>query len=346
MPPPPTDLSAYLLSDQESSRIFASDILPAELPPATTASPLPHQHESSSPPLALLTVGQTGAGKSVLSRALLPALRRRHAHLASAPDAASSTAHLIADTFKTHHPSFSHLMSTAPHLASAATGPDARRWLAMAVRHVAARRLDVLVESACRHPDDFAQLALVFRRAGFRVEVLVLAVPAALSRLGILLRFHARLPEGQSRALPVRLTPVRVHDESYAGLVDTTTFLDQSAVADQVLVVRRGNLVAYGEERGPDERMAGGGGVAAALLRERERPLTQDEVKIALDDLQKLNQFEDALEQAQQVRAMLRPLMGHNPSTCTHLPELVPLKFVRHGQGGIQAYNVLRLGQP
>ncbi|EQK99134.1 zeta toxin family protein [Ophiocordyceps sinensis CO18] len=215
----------------------------------------------------------------------------------------------------------------------------------MAARCVAARRLDVLVESACRHPDDFAQLALLFRRAGFRVEVLVLAVPAALSRLGILVRFHAGLADARPGALPVRLTPVRVHDESYAGLVDAAGFLDREAAADQVLVVRRGNLVAYGQERGCRGRVVGGGGVAAALLRERDRPLTQDEVGIALYDLQKLSRFEDASEQAHQVRAMLQPLMSRNPCIGIHLPELVPLEFAGHHRDGNRASHVLRLGQ-
>lgn len=338
------DLSAYLLSDQESQRIFASHIVPAELPPSwTTTTPSPHPRpgaeHASSPPVALMAVGQTGAGKSVLSRALLPALGRR-TRPANAP---SPPAHLIADTFKTYHPSFSHLMDTAPHLASPATGPDARRWLAMAARHVAARRADVLVESACRHPDDFAELALVFRRAGFRLIVLVLAVPVALSRLGILLRFHARLPEGRSRALPPRLTPVRVHDDSYAGLVDAAAFLDRTAVADQVLIVRRRNLVAYGEQRAPDGRMARRGGVAGALLRERERPLSQDEMDAALDDLECLRQFEDALEQAQQVRTMLQPLIRRDLNTSAPRPDLVPLELSGHGYGADKAYNVVCL---
>ncbi|KND92328.1 hypothetical protein TOPH_03124 [Tolypocladium ophioglossoides CBS 100239] len=332
MPPPP-DLSAYRLPDADSQRIFQSEILPAELPQLDAQLP-PSSPASSSVPLALLAVGQTGAGKTLLAQTLLGPLR----HL-RAP--APAPAHLIADTYKTYHPQYTRLMLSTPHLASPATGPDARKWLAMAAREVVRRRVDVLLESACRHPDDFAQLARIFHHAGYRLEVVLLAVPAPLSRLGIQVRFYEKLPEGQSRTLPVRLTPTKVHDDSYAGLLDAAAFLDEAAVADQVLVVRRGNLVAYGEEKGAEGKVAKGGGVAPALRRERERPLTQQEMRTALEDIQKLSAHEGASAQVEQVRAMLQPLTSDCGGEHGQFPELVPLEFGRHGQ----KHNVLRLGQ-
>lgn len=233
-------------------------------------------------------------------------------------------------------------MLSTPHLASPATGTDARKWLAMASEEVVRRKLDVLLESACRHPDDFVQLARIFSEAGYRVEVVLLAVPAALSRLGILVRFYEKLPEGQSRNLPVRLTPAKVHDDSYAGLVDAARFLDESAVADQVLVGRRGNLVAYGDVKGQDGTMVDGG-VERALRKERERPLTAQEMKTALDDVQKMSTHEDAAEQVEQVREMLRPLIEGDGQD--GWAELKPLTFGKAGEEAGGTFNVLRLGQ-
>ncbi|POR31764.1 Uncharacterized protein TPAR_08023, partial [Tolypocladium paradoxum] len=95
MPPLP-DLSVYRLPDADSQRIFHSEILPAELPPPDTqpsSSPA-----SSSKPLALLTVGQTGAGKTLLAQTLLGPLRLLRGPASPPP------AHLIADTYKTYHP--------------------------------------------------------------------------------------------------------------------------------------------------------------------------------------------------------------------------------------------------
>lgn len=335
MPPPP-DLSAYRLPDADSQRIFHSEILPAELPQPDAQPPL--SLASSSTPLALLAVGQTGAGKTLLAQTLLGPLRLLRGPTSPPP------AHLIADTYKTYHPQYARLILSTPNLASPATGFDARRWLAMAAREVVRRRADVLLESACRHPDDFVQLARIFHQAEYRVEVVLLAVPAPLSRLGILVRFYEKLPEGQSRTLPVRLTPTKVHDDSYAGLLDAAAFLDEADVADQVLVMRRGNLVAYGEEKGADGRMSRGGGVAAALRRERERPLTQEEMKTAMEDIQKLSTH-SASDQVEQVMAMLQPLINDSGGAQGCFPELAPLEFGRGGQQDGQKRNVLCLGQ-
>jgi hypothetical protein len=47
----------------------------------------------------------------------------------------------------------------------------------MAAAEAISRKLDVLLESACRHLDDFQELARMFGEAGYRIEVIVLAVP-------------------------------------------------------------------------------------------------------------------------------------------------------------------------
>lgn len=323
MPPPP-DLSPYRLSDADSQRIFKEEILPAEFPAEGAPSP-----STRSKPLAVLAVGQTGAGKTLLAPAIIKAL-------ASSP--ATKPAHFIADTYKTYHPEYTRLMLSTPQHASPATGPDARKWLAMAAEEATKRKVDVVLESACRHPDDFCELAALFHKAGYRVEVVVLAVPAALSRLGILARFYDKKPEAQSRNLPVRLTPVKVHDDSYEGLMHAAKYLDESGAADQVVVVRRGNLVAYGWEKGSGAAAE----IAHAVEQERQRHLTDAEMKVALDDAQKLSMHEDAKPQLEQVRELLKPLISDDTREIKH-STLIPIDFAQK-DGDKRAIHVLRLG--
>ncbi|KAL2878260.1 hypothetical protein SGCOL_006512 [Colletotrichum sp. CLE4] len=319
MPPPP-DLSRYVLPDAEAREIFTTKILPAELPPTLT----PHPRRSR--PLAVLIVGQTGAGKTRLAPVILDAMTRIH-----------PPAHLIADLYKAHHPSYRTLIESdasqaqqgGPALASPATGTDARRWLAMAVAEAVDRRLDVLLESACRHPDDFRALARMFGEGGYRVEVVVMAVPAALSRLGILHRFHERLPEaGPSGGLPIRLTPVKIHDDSYGGLMSVAEWIDEVDFVDRVLVVRRGDLVAFADEKTTTTTTTTGGGsslqgrVAEAVERERRRPLTKDERAVVVRDLEKLTARDARV--AEQVMGLLEPLLVDEDKT---YPELRPLAF-------------------
>ncbi|EFQ25059.1 zeta toxin [Colletotrichum graminicola] len=307
MPPPP-DLSHYILSDSESREIFATKILPIDITQSLTP------HPTRSRPLAVLIVGQTGAGKTRTAPTVLDAMTRIHPPV-----------HLIADVYKAYHPSYLSLLDSAtPAYASPATGPDARKWLAMAAAEAVARKLDVLLESACRHPDDFCELARLFGEAGYRVEVVVMAVPAALSRLGILHRFYERLPEAGSGRLPIRLTPVKVHDDSYEGLMSVAEWIDGVDYVDRVLIVRRGNMVAFSDEKAEDGKLQGK--VAEGVRRERDRPLTEEERGVAVRDLEKLAARDTSL--AAQIMELLEPLLRDDDHT---YPGLRPLVFPPDG---------------
>ncbi|KLU89018.1 zeta toxin family protein [Magnaporthiopsis poae ATCC 64411] len=184
-------LAHYVLSDEESRRIFEQEIVPAELSHLTRPEDDDNQVAAESAaaagndigPVAVLLVGQTGAGKTRTAPLLAEAVST-----AAARQRPRARAHLIADTYKTYHPAYAALAAQSPSLASPATGPDARRWLAMACALAASRGADCIVESACRHPADFQDLVRLFTSSPVRyaVRVAVLAVPEALSRLGIL----------------------------------------------------------------------------------------------------------------------------------------------------------------
>ncbi|KAI0115265.1 zeta toxin-domain-containing protein [Daldinia grandis] len=282
---------SYILSEEESRIIFERDILPSELSGLSLAeAPISYNGNGvARTPLAVLLIGQTGAGKTRTA----PAIKNALIHLRGG----ERLAHFVADTYKTFHPAYRTVLATRPALASPATSPDARRWLAMAASYAASQRADVLIESAARHPGDFADLARLFRAEGYRIEVAILAVPAALSRLGILARFYEKLPEaGPQGGLPLRLTPRKVHDESYAGLLEAAAFVDSSDAVDQVVVVRRDNLVAHANERirkiNDGDGWRWGASTAEAVRRERERPLTAEEktgAELSLRGLQKMN---------------------------------------------------------
>ncbi|KAI0840531.1 zeta toxin-domain-containing protein [Hypoxylon sp. FL0890] len=293
----------YMLSEDESRAIFEQDILPAELGGLEHPVSAHGDDGTSRTPLAVLLIGQTGAGKTRTAPTIKEAIIRLRG--------AANFVHFVADTYKTYHPAYAPLLSTHPTLASPATSPDARRWLSMAASVAASRRADVLLESAARHPGDFAELALLFRGKGYRVEVAVLAVPAALSRLGILTRFHGKLPEaGPSGGLPIRLTPRKVHDESYAGLLSAAAFVDSGAAVDQVVVVRRDNMVAYANER-VNGTWKWGPGVAEAVRVERRRPLTLVERAAAESSLKRLREMNipGLSSQLEEIEELLKPLL-------------------------------------
>jgi len=272
---PPQD---YFLSDEENRRIFDEQIRPAEFADLERRGGA--VGEDGGRPICVLVAGQTGAGKTRTAPQLSAAFGRLGRRFV----------HLIADTYKTYHPDYARLVREKPGLASPAAGYDARRWLALSCDYAIRLRLDALVESACRNPADFTSLADAFRRAGFRVLVVVLAVHAAQSRLGILIRYFSDLPEARSRSLPLRLTPRNVHDESYDGLVSVAQFIDASDAVDRVVVVRRGNLVGYANARSADGEWRSPPETAGALDRERCRSRVHAEVDAFDHDLRKLRE--------------------------------------------------------
>lgn len=193
----------------------------------------------------------------------------------------------------------------------------------MAVDEAARRRLDIVLESACRHPEDFTSLATILRDAAYHLTVIVMAVPAPLSRLGTLVRFHRDLPEARSRGLPLRLTPPKVHDDSYEGLGKAVEWLNRTGNSDRLIILRRGNLVSYLQEpRGTE------GSITEAFIKERARPLTPEERRLAIQDLDKLKDTPEASEHLDQIEQLLNPLLFPTlDQNTTNYPRLRVLKF-------------------
>lgn len=115
-------------------------------------------------------------------------------------------------------PDYTTIIKTTPHLASSATSTDARKWLGLATKWAIQQKVDVLLESASRHPDDFTSLVSAFHAGGYRTLVAIMAVPECLSLLGTMVRYYKRLPEAQSANIPLRMTPRKVHYETYVSL--------------------------------------------------------------------------------------------------------------------------------
>ena len=216
-------------------------------------------------------------------------------------------------------------------------GLDARLWLQMACEAASAHRIDVLVESACRHPDDFVKLAEIFAREGYRVKVAILAVPEGLSRLGCLVRYWKRAPEAGSRGLPVRLTPRKVHDESYEGLREAARWVDGSEAVDGCVVVRRGEGVGYWNERVTNEKGKGERkwlrepGALKALKTECARKLSEEERRVMEEDLEVLKKLGDPKvdQEIEAIQALVSSIGNRFTGTFSELEPLDVDEFVR-----------------
>lgn len=133
--------------------------------------------------------------------------------------------------------------------------------------YVISHRLDAVMESAMRDPRDFEDPAARFQAAGYRVEVAVLAVHGAYSRLGALERYLRQVAVTGTG----RLIDRQIHDACYQGVVRSASAVDASRVAHSIFALRRDGSCVYSNHLGRDGQWVRPPATAAAIEAERNR---------------------------------------------------------------------------
>ncbi|MGL4173985.1 MAG: zeta toxin family protein [Actinomycetota bacterium] len=236
----------YYLSEQDSERIFQTDIVPGELAGALSVDE----------PIVVFITGQPGAGKTKLTTAFVDSL-----------EAVGGSVSINSDTYKPHHPMWNELLRRDDTTAAPYTAADGRRWMAKAEQYATEHRMNIVLETTMRDAGVFTDPARRLAEAGYRVEVAALAVPAASSRLGIIARYQQQVRDTGAG----RLTEVSNHDACFDAVYETLTTLDQTAPVDAISVWRRDSELLYGNTRGPNGQWAAPAAAALTLATERSR---------------------------------------------------------------------------
>ncbi|MFD5473384.1 zeta toxin family protein [Streptomyces sp. NPDC127105] len=240
----------HRLSAEEHRWIFDTLIAPTLLEDIT-----PQER-----PVAVYVMGQPGSGKTSQARVLRRALRGRPTRISG-------------DDFKASHPDYYDLLHQEPRTAGERIRADYRAWQAMAEAAVRERRGDVTIEIAPGSAAGFVEGAMAYRRAGYRVELVVLAVRAADSRQGT----AVRCADVNRLGGHGRFTTAQGHDHHFAVLADAVAAAEQEAVADSVMVWGRGGTVLYRNDLTPQGSWTRPAGAVKALLAEQRRPYTSRE---------------------------------------------------------------------
>ncbi|WP_406291900.1 zeta toxin family protein [Embleya sp. NBC_00896] len=211
-------------------------------------------------PVVVYVMGQPGAGKTRAARLVHRAMRHRR------------PTGITAEDFKVSHPDYLQLLRERPRTAGERVRADYRAWRDQAMAYVRARRGDMIVEISPGSADAFLADAAADRRAGYRVDLVVLAVRAADSRQGTAARY-ARV----GRSGPARFTTAAGHDRCLRAVLDSVHAAEHDSPVDSVTVVRRDHTATYRNDRGPDGRWTRAAGAAWALLGEQRRPYTPGE---------------------------------------------------------------------
>ncbi|MFE3144294.1 zeta toxin family protein [Streptomyces scopuliridis] len=244
-------------------------------------------------PVAVYVMGQPGSGKTRLAPMLRRALRGRPTRISG-------------DDFKASHPDYYTLLAEEPRTAGERIRADYRAWQAMAEAYVRERRGDVVIESAPAGAAAFIESAMLYRRAGYRVEVVVLAVRAADSRQGTAARY-AEVNRLSGRG---RFTTACGHDRHFAALAGTVAEAEQAPIADSVMVWGRDGTVLYRNTRAPEGSWSRPAGAAGALLAEQTRPYTAQEADRFWAIQRRLRaELPHYRQDVEQIARLARPLM-------------------------------------
>ncbi|MFJ9460917.1 zeta toxin family protein [Kitasatospora sp. NPDC101447] len=276
----PPGVDFHRLSPAEHRKIFDLDIVPLLLSGAVTQER----------PVAVFVVGQPGAGKSRAARMVRRAMR-------------PGTVHLVGDDLKMLHPDYFDLLRGNAREAGAAIRADYKAWMAMAHEYLRERRADLVVETAPGNVREVLDQAEAFHRAGYRVQVLALAVRASDSRQGTANRYA----DAQRDGLPARFTTAVGHDRCFEAVADVVEKAVLSHAVDDLVVMGRDGrpLWRRGVTAGPP---------GWALATERTRPYTETEARHFLTAQTKVRRaLPQHLRELEQIAALARPLFPKPP---------------------------------
>jgi len=288
----------YLLPAEEGRRIFREDIVPELM-----TGPEPQEE-----PTVVFVVGQHGAGKSRVGAMVADALNKR-----------GGFADLDSDLYKPYHHRYEELMRRDDTLMAAYLGPDSWAWMAQAHEYARAQKINVLKHETGQDSRTAAAHMRAYRDAGFRVEVMVIAVPAAMSNQGILNRYYEQVIDRGHGRLTVQANA----DRAYTGILDLADAIDRERLADEVGVFRRGSAVPrYGNALDAVGQWQEPPSLRAAIESERTRQWTAEETA---DFLRTDAKLRDGLgdqwaQRLDEILGQAEPLMNqvqHGPSAPT-----------------------------
>lgn len=293
------------LPEAERHRVLTEVLLPV-----WTTGAVPQDQ-----PVLIVVAGPPGSGKTTTAEVLHAALSHR-----------GGAVRIGSDLYKQAHREYGALLAADVRTAGVRVRPDVRGWQAEIEAYARAARLDVVLELALADADEARAVSRRYRKAGYWIGLVVLAVAEADSQLAVLERFF----DGEGRYVGWDN-----QDACGAGLLDSLAVVEAERLTDRVAVVRRGLEPLYNNELTPKGEWIRTPDAAGAVRRERLLPwsapksrvfrhkLVRAEVKVHAEQLPADRRLavsrdaERAAAAAEPVRRIAHPLPGP-PGTGYH----------------------------
>ncbi|MET9415361.1 zeta toxin family protein [Streptomyces klenkii] len=241
-----------MLPEEESQEILANRILPTWTEGAVCQGQ----------PVVVIVAGPPGSGKTALADIVAAVLDQR-----------GGAVRIGSDLYKAAHRRYAEALAEDVRTAGVKVRPDTRKWQTEVEAYVRAHGFDAVVETTLADPDDVRTTASAYRQSGHRVEVIALAVPEAVSQLGVLDRYLRQAETGNG----ARFVSWENHDSAAAGMLRSLAVIEAEQLADRVVVVRRGAEVLYDNELDGTGAWRFPAAAEQTVVAERGRPWTAAE---------------------------------------------------------------------
>jgi len=231
--------------------------------------------QSQEHPVAIITGGQPGSGKSRLAFAASKELQDHGGRLL-----------VDADELREAHPSYSAIDDKE---AAKQTHEVAAAWAWRLVNDGVAERRNLVIDQTSKTPDKMDELTVLLRKAGYRIELRVMAINPLVSEQRTRLRYEEKKAEQGFG----RFTPKETHDEAYAGIPQTLERVDQKKSVERLTIYDM-NLKPVYDNHLKDGEWVNPPLSRQALENERDRALSPTEIQKFNQDYDKIFLLMDA----------------------------------------------------
>ena len=204
------DYTEFALSAEQRRAIYEAVIRPQYLDDSA---------RDLAQPVAIITGGQPGSGKSTLRRNAELTLEKHGGTAISDPD-----------ELRRFHPRFMEFNALDDKTTASKTQADASAWAKQLLADAIAERRNIVLDRTLGSPGQLAQMADMLKSAGYDIRIEAMAVRAEVSAVRIFYRYeHERERYGYGR-----FTPLEFHDQAYAGLPRTLERAQQAGLASSI----------------------------------------------------------------------------------------------------------------
>lgn len=211
-------------------------------------------------PIAIVTGGQPGSGKSGLASAAGTELAARGGFVV-----------VDADKLRPFHPDFQKLLKEDDRTAANLTHPDSGTWAGRLMRDAVAGRRNLIIDQTTRDPEALEKISRDLRGAGYRIELRMMAVNEAVSEQ----RIYTRYEEQKAQSGMGRFSTKDKHDEAFAGIPKALEAAESRRLVDAVKIYDKDHNELYANRlKGPGRDWEQPAGGVKALQDERGRPMT------------------------------------------------------------------------